>query len=82
MQSNLTERLDETNEDKAREFMDKVVITPINLVCHCGYDLKVSGHCGCGKYFSICLDCHLPTRANKCTCKTKTRNVNYPEEWS
>ncbi|HEU4340026.1 MAG TPA: hypothetical protein VFU31_00500 [Candidatus Binatia bacterium] len=54
---------------------------PENAVCCCGYDLRVSGHCGCNKYFSICLGCHRPTRLNRCTCKVKTRNADYPEEW-
>jgi hypothetical protein len=49
--------------------------------CSCGYDLFVSGHCGCGLYFSICLGCKLPRRANRCQCKVKTRNMEYPEEW-
>ena len=49
--------------------------------CSCGYDLRATGHCGCGKYFSICLGCHLPTKLNRCTCAVKTRNPDYPEEW-
>ena len=55
--------------------------TSAQNICTCGYDLRVTGHCGCGKYFSICLECHLPTRANRCVCVKKTRNLNYPEEW-
>lgn len=49
--------------------------------CTCGYDLRITGHCGCGKVFQICLGCHLPTRNNRCTCAVKTRNMEYPEEW-
>jgi len=53
------------------------------MICTCGYDLRISGHCGtCGCYFSICLECHLPTRGSKCTCEVKTRHPNYPEEWA
>lgn len=52
-------------------------------VCVCGYDLKVRGHCGtCGQYFSTCLGCHLPTRANRCHCRVKTRHPDHPEEWA
>lgn len=52
-------------------------------ICTCGYDLRVAGHCGtCGQWFSICLDCKLPTKLNVCTCKVKTRHPDYPEEWS
>ena len=53
-----------------------------SVVCTCGYDLRITGHCGCGKVFQICLGCHLPTRANRCTCAVKTRNMEYPEEWA
>lgn len=54
-----------------------------DLLCGCGYDLRVRGHCGtCNKYFSICLGCHLPTRANRCKCKVKTRHPDHPEEWA
>lgn len=50
--------------------------------CACGYDLRASGHCGtCGKYFSQCLGCHLPTRLSRCLCKVKTRHPDHPEEW-
>jgi len=51
-------------------------------ICSCGYDLRITGHCACGKVFQICLGCHLPTRANRCVCKEKKRNPNYPEEWA
>lgn len=52
------------------------------LICSCGYDLRAMGHCGCGKWFSVCLGCHLPTRANRCQCAVKTRNPDYAEEWA
>ena len=51
------------------------------LRCTCGYDLRATGHCGCGKVFQICLGCHLPTRLSRCICKVKQRNAEYPEEW-
>lgn len=56
---------------------------PDQLRCHCGYDLRARGHCGtCGRYFCLCLGCHLPTMANRCDCAVKTRHPDYPEEWS
>lgn len=58
-------------------------VAPMALFCDCGYDLRVRGHCGtCGGYFSACLGCHLPTRANRCNCEVKTRHPDYPEEWA
>ena len=53
-------------------------------VCMCGYDLRARGHCGrCDKYFVLCLNCHLPTRANRCQCDGQIqRHPDYPEEWA
>jgi hypothetical protein len=57
-------------------------LDPEPMVCDCGYDLRVTGHCGtCGQLFSICLRCHLPTRLNRCNCAVKTIHPDYPEEW-
>ena len=53
----------------------------VTAICTCGYDLRASGHCGCGDYFSTCLRCKLPTRLNRCNCAVKTRNMAYPDEW-
>lgn len=52
--------------------------------CTCGYDLKIRCHCGtCGKLYTRCLDCHLPTIANGCQCTGQIQiHPDYPEEWS
>jgi len=53
-------------------------------VCTCGYDLRVTCTCGtCGQIYQRCLDCHLPTRANRCTCEGQIRrHPEHPEEWA
>ena len=62
--------------------MERVIEENDGLICTCGYDLRVTGHCACGQVFQKCLGCGLPTKMNRCTCPEKKPNPNYPEEWN
>ena len=52
-------------------------------LCECHGD-RVTCHCGtCGRIYQRCVECQLPTRANRCQCRGRVqRHPDHPEEWA